>query len=131
MTGSTTMSPAKRVKQRLSDAQIAAGLRKCGGLLHPAAAALGVARRTLQRRLANSPALREVQAEVIETALDMAEASLIRAVEKGEAWAVCFYLKCKGKGRGYTERQEVTGASGGPVQVSVPEAELDKIIAGR
>jgi hypothetical protein len=29
-----------------------------------------------------------------------------------EAWAVCFTLKTIGKGRGYVERNEVTGANG-------------------
>ena len=48
--------------------------------------------------------------------LDVAETALLAAVAKGEAWAVCFYLKCKGKARGWTERAEVTGPGGGPLQ---------------
>jgi len=62
--------------------------------------------------------------------MDVAEAALLRAIQKGEAWAVCFFLKCKAKQRGYSERTEITGPAGKPVQVAVSETELDKIIAG-
>jgi len=34
----------------------------------------------------------------------MAENKLLDAVEKRQAWAVCFYLKCQGKKRGYIEQ---------------------------
>ena len=36
----------------------------------------------------------------------MAELSLFKAIQTGEAWAVCFYLKTQGKDRGYVERYE-------------------------
>jgi hypothetical protein len=35
----------------------------------------------------------------------------------GEPWAVAMVLKTIGKSRGYVERQEVTGADGGKVQI--------------
>ena len=38
--------------------------------------------------------------------------------------------KCKAKQRGYSERKEITGPAGKPIEVNVPEDELDKIIAG-
>ena len=39
------------------------------------------------------------------------------AVKKGEAWAICFHLKCKGKERGYVERVERTGKDGEPMKI--------------
>jgi hypothetical protein len=37
------------------------------------------------------------------------------------AQAVKFYLSTKAKDRGYVERQEITGADGGPVQIIAPD----------
>ena len=44
----------------------------------------------------------------------MAELALYKAIQDGEGWAVCFYLKTQGKQRGYIERQEIehSGAIG-------------------
>lgn len=44
----------------------------------------------------------------------MAMASIVKGLRSGEAWATCFYLKCKA---GWKERtaHEITGADGGPV----------------
>lgn len=43
-------------------------------------------------------------------------AKLSDAIDKGEAWAICFYLKCRA---GWQEKNslEVTGTNGGPVQL--------------
>jgi len=39
--------------------------------------------------------------------LDLAESKLLKAIEEGQIAAIIFYLKCKGKKRGYVERQEI------------------------
>jgi len=116
--------------QRLTEAQIADALEKSAGIMSVAAERLGVDRSTICRRVQKSQRLRDVIDAATERTMDVAEAALLRAVQKGEAWAVCFFLKCKAKQRGYSERTEITGPAGKPVQVAVSEAELDKIIAG-
>jgi hypothetical protein len=115
---------------RLTEAQIADAIEKSAGIMSVAAERLGVDRSTICRRAQKSQRLRNVIDAATERTMDVAEAALLRAVQKGEAWAVCFFLKCKAKQRGYSERTEITGPAGKPVQVSVSEAELDKIIAG-
>jgi hypothetical protein len=56
---------------------------------------------------------------------------LIAAMEQGEAWAICFWLKCKG---GFVEvqRREHSGPSGGPIEYceSSPHDALASRIAG-
>ena len=51
--------------------------------------------------------------------LDVGELSLLRAVQNGEAWAVCFLLKTQGKQRGYIERAEISGPDGGAIGLEV------------
>src|SRR5579872_5678079 len=53
----------------------------------------------------------EVKA-IEDIAIDFAESSLHTRIRKGDTAATIFYLKTKGKGRGYVERQELTGADG-------------------
>lgn len=118
---------------RVTDASIEKGLQATGGFISLAAQRLGCSTRTIQRRLASSARLQEALREISDKKLDLAEASLIKAIDRGESWAVCFFLKCKGKERGYVERQEVTGANGGPLithETNMSDAELDKIIDG-
>jgi len=45
-------------------------------------------------------------------ALDFAESKLHEQISKGVPSSTIFYLKAKGKNRGYVERQEITGFDG-------------------
>lgn len=47
-----------------------------------------------------------------EKTTDYAEDKLFEAMERNELTATIFYLKTKGKKRGYVERQEITGKDG-------------------
>ena len=47
-------------------------------------------------------------------ALDFAESQLHKQIGDGIPSSTMFYLKTKGKSRGYVERQEITGADGMP-----------------
>ena len=50
-----------------------------------------------------------------ERTLDFAESSLHKAIKDGDVAAVIFYLKTRGKARGYVERQEVEIAERKPL----------------
>tara|TARA_R100001163_G_C5017106_1_gene161061 strand:- start:138 stop:542 length:405 start_codon:yes stop_codon:yes gene_type:complete len=53
--------------------------------------------------------------DIGEMAIDVCEAELWKLIKDGNATAILFYLKTKGKKRGYVERQEITGQDGKPV----------------
>ena len=63
-------------------------------------------------RIKRSPELREVAEQAAETLTDLAEQELYKLIKQGDKPAIIFYLKCKGKDRGYIERQELTGKDG-------------------
>jgi hypothetical protein len=42
--------------------------------------------------------------EAIEFNLDLAETKLLKAIDNSTPWAIVFYLKTKGRQRGYVER---------------------------
>ena len=52
--------------------------------------------------------------DIDNVALDFAESQLHKQISENSTAATIFYLKTKGKKRGYVERQEITGADGMP-----------------
>lgn len=117
-------------KHALTNEQIAEALQKAGGFVSHAAKQLGVVNSAIHNRIARSPELKAILDDARCTHLDLAEVELLKAMKRGEAWAVCFFLKCQGKGRGYIERQAVehTGKDGGPIQY---ETMTDKQLESR
>ena len=75
--------------------------------------------------------LRKHFAAEINTSADTANAvavnMLFQAVQRGEAWAVCFWLKCRAGWR-ETTRTEVTGTDGGAIESTLHVVYEDKSV---
>lgn len=117
--------------------QVISALKEARGLRALAARRLGCTVRTVDNYIARFPEVSDTVKEQLELRLDVAEGKLDQAVNKGEAWAICFFLKTQGKARKYSERLEVTGADGGAVKQEstvkfdwskVPDDDLDGIV---
>ena len=61
-----------------------------------------------------------------ERALDYSESQMYKQIQDGDGAMIRYHLSTQGKSRGYTERSEVTGAGGGPVQVQSIERALER-----
>lgn len=92
--------------------QIIEAVKQSAGFITTASQMLGITYQGLWKRINKSKKLMAIIDEIQETRLDLSESKLMEAIEHGEAWAICFHLKCKGKKRGYIERQEITGKDG-------------------
>jgi hypothetical protein len=57
--------------------------------------------------------------DIENVALDYAESKLHKQIGDNSTAATIFYLKTKGKKRGYVERQEITGADGIPTNFQI------------
>lgn len=108
--------PAKR---RTSIEECAVALRKAGGFLTGAANLLGISPSSLCERIAKYPELKQIQDEIKESYLDMAETALLKKIKSGDLGAMCFYLKCQGKKRGYIEKEAQQQQSEANVQVVI------------
>ncbi len=64
-------------------------------------------RTSVWRRMQGNAVMTAIVNDARESMADNAESALGLATLRGEAWAVCFTLKCLGKDRGYIERGEV------------------------
>jgi transposase-like protein len=105
--------------RKFSPEQMVRALEESKGLIAPAARALGCSRDTIRKYLDEYGEVAQAKLDQREAVTDMAENSLYEAIRRGEAWAVCFYLKCMAKDRGYIERAELTGNGGGPVKIKL------------
>ena len=112
--------------------QIAEALKGSAGIRSGAALSLGCSRSTIANYVERHPDLSKIESEIVESNLDRAEFQLLKAITSGNLTAIIFYLKCKGKHRGYLERHQVEGSGGGPVIVkpdlsSLTDDDLKKI----
>lgn len=99
--------PKKRGRKPLLDPElVAAALAELSGNVAAVGKRFGGDRAAVAHLIAKRPALQRVTSDAREGMLDNAESSLYRAVLAGEAWAVCFFLKTQGRGRGYVERPQ-------------------------
>ena len=106
-------------KRRYKADEVAQAIIDSDGILAAAARKLGCARKTVYSYIEKYAKVKEAYEEASETVLDLAEGKLIDAVEQGQLPAIMFVLKTKGKHRGYVERQEVTGAGGDTIKVTL------------
>jgi hypothetical protein len=111
----------------LKEKLVAEALRELRGNLSAVARKFGVTREAVRRHVADRPSLQEVVRECREAMTDDAESSLYRAIDKGEGWAVCFYLKCIAKNRGYVEKEP--DAPRGEDKSGVPVELVTKLFA--
>ncbi len=115
----------KKTNARVTEAEIEEAMRASKGIITAAGAWLAknkrkrISQQGLSARIAKSERLQQVRLEIDEATLDFVESKLFELLNKGDKTAIIFYLKCKGKNRGYVERSEIVGKDGAPVQFTL------------
>lgn len=114
---------------RLKDKAVRKALKRYKGRVASAAKALGCTQQGVYQYLKRHPETQAYLEEVRERNIDKVEDKLLEAAANGESWAVCFYLKCQGKHRGYVERQEraLSGSLTNNLTVSGIRGALDEL----
>jgi len=92
-----------------------AALEKSLGIVSTACKAAGISRDTHYRWMKEDSEYKASVHELSEVALDFAESHLHKLIKDGNPAATIFFLKTKGKGRGYVERQEIAVAEKKPL----------------
>ena len=107
----------------LNAKEVEARLREFSGNMAAVARSFGVTRQAVWDFVQKRETLKSVASDLREGMKDHAESALQSAVLRGEPWAVCFYLKCQAKDRGYVERTETEHS--GEVRQRVVEEVID------
>ena len=82
-------------------------LEKSLGVVTTACKSVGIDRSTFYEYVKNDAKFADAVADVDNIALDFAESQLHKQIQNGEVSSTIFYLKTKGKKRGYIEKSEV------------------------
>src|ERR687898_2491658 len=90
---------SKRPYRKYTQEEMIEALEESRGLIAPAARALGCSRATVRSYIDEYSAVAQAKLDQEEAVKDMAENALYAASLRGEAWAICFYLKCRAKDR--------------------------------
>lgn len=82
------------------------------GVVTPACKIVDINRATHYKWLNDDPKYKKQVSDIENIAIDFAESKLHTQIKNGDTTATIFYLKTKGRKRGYSERMEITGADG-------------------
>lgn len=105
-------------------ADFLAAYEKSLGVLKPACDMTGMCRKTIWEWRKKYPEFDAACHECEETAVDFVETKLYKLINDGAEASTIFYLKTKGRKRGYAERQELdvnAEVKGVTVNVTSPE----------
>jgi len=78
-----------------------------------------ISRRTYYNWLDNDPEFKKEVESISDVALDFAEAALHKQINEGIPTSTIFYLKTKGKHRGYIESLEHLGNKDKPIETTI------------
>lgn len=87
------------------------------GVVTTAAKATGVSRTKHYGWMNEDEAYKNAVLDVHERTVDFAESALHKLIKGGNVASTIFYLKTKGKKRGYVERVEHTGNDGAAIKI--------------
>jgi hypothetical protein len=115
------MNKIEHNKKRLIEA-----LEKSLGIVTKACNLAEMGRTTFYNYYNNDEVFKAKVDDIENIALDFAESKLHKMIGDENTAAVIFYLKTKGKKRGYIERNEVTGAEGSQINfvVALPSKDI-------
>lgn len=97
-------------------------LKKTGGVIVKACESANVSRSQYYRWMEQDVEFRERVNEINEGMIDFVESKLMQQIQAGDTTATIFYLKTKGKNRGYIEKVQLDGKMDTDVRISYVQA---------
>ena len=107
-------APKKYTQQNVLEA-----IKGSGSIVSTVARRLGCEWITAKRYIEKWEVTQRAMLDEEETILDMAESKLYEAIQNNDIQAAKWILSTKGKRRGFSERQEITGADGNDININV------------
>lgn len=97
-------SEAFKIRQKLRKNRLIRALKEHYGVISAACEAAGITRKSFYKYYREDEEFKTRADDAQDIALDHAESQLHKNIKAGKEISLLFYLKCKGKGRGYLEK---------------------------
>lgn len=105
--GVSSKTNMDNIKKQVLDA-----LEKTLGVISPACKMVGISRQTFYNWLKDDESFQLKFDEINQAQIDFVESKLFENINNNDTTSAIFYLKTKGKDRGYVERKEISGVNG-------------------
>ncbi len=116
----------RQQNQHIKKEQFLEALEKSMGIMSQAAKKIGVDRTTPYKWMREDDDYNDRVKELLNVSLDFVEGKLFEAIQDGNITAIIFYLKTKGKVRGYVERHELAGVDDKELKVEIEVIRTNK-----
>jgi biotin synthase-related radical SAM superfamily protein len=97
---------SKETKSNIQKKAMIEALEQSLGIVTTACKKVGISRKTHYEWYNNDEEYKQAVEDIAEIAIDFAESQLHKQIKEGNQSSTIFYLKTKGKKRGYIEAQE-------------------------
>ncbi len=116
---------ANKVAKIRRQKKLLEALVKTNGIICPACEMAGIDRKTFYIWKKQDEEFAKQVEDITERQIDIVESKLLQNINNGDTTSIIFYLKTKGRNRGYSERIELTGKDGEDLIKSKDDSELE------
>lgn len=95
------------MSRRITQKRVIQALKEANGILAQAAENLGCSRTTIYNYINKYPKVEAAYDEASNTVIDKVESKLFTLIKDGNVPSTIFFLKTKGRDRGYTEHIQI------------------------
>jgi hypothetical protein len=108
-------------KQAYNKNQLLAALKKSLGVVSAACQMCNIERSTFYSYMDKDPEFKKQVEDLENYCIDFVETQFLKNIQNGNTAEILFYLKTKGRKRGYTEKQEIDLTSKGESIKQAPQ----------
>lgn len=109
--------------------QLVEAMKKSLGIVTNACQMCGISRETYYKYMENDPEFRKQIEDIENVQTDFVESQFMKNIKNGDSSCIIYYMKTKGRKRGYSERTEIDVTSKG--ESVKPDAPYQIIISGQ
>jgi hypothetical protein len=110
-----------KLREKVLKEALLTALEKNLGVITPSLQTIGISQPVYHRWMVSDVEFKTKVECIRNIALDFVESKLYQLIKEGDKTSIIFYLKCKGKERGYIDRQVIEFGGKGKIEFNFGE----------